>query len=176
LQRQLLASFFMLLMLSPAALSWLARAWQKHCLKETVEAQLKQGVEAADLIVLAFAKKEAERLLEWEHEREFEYQSQMYDVIKVESRNDSLFYTCYWDKAETALNEQLDRWMANFLQQSPVQQQQSERLACFFKSLYCTWPIAQSSFLKSYLPQQTFTNLPLFSQWISPPVLPPPEA
>jgi len=125
-----------ILLLSPAALSWLATAWQKHAVKEAVEAQLRAGMEASELVVLAFAKSEVGQL-EWEHEREFEYQGQMYDLIKTEQRNDSLFYTCYWDHAETELHYKLDRWFADYLQKSSPHNQQTERLLCFFRSLYC---------------------------------------
>jgi hypothetical protein len=131
-----LSTVLVFVLLSPAALSWLGTALQKHAIKEGVEARLRQGMEAADLTVLAFSKKEAAQVLEWEHEREFEYQGEMYDVVQTESRGDSLFYTCFHDHAETALNRQLDQWLAQWLRHSPAQQQQGERLLCFFRSLF----------------------------------------
>ena len=136
MRHPLLSLSLAILLLSPAALSWLAAAWQKHVVKETVEAQLREGVEASELVVLAFAKSEVGQL-EWEHEREFEYKGQMYDLVKTEQRNDSLFYTCYWDHAETELHHKLDRWFADYLQKSSPHNQQTERLLCFFRSLYC---------------------------------------
>jgi len=136
LRHPLISLSLVLLLLSPAALSWLATAWQKHAVKEAVEAQLRMGMDASELVVLAFAKSEAGQL-DWEDEREFEYEGQMYDVVKTESRNDSLFYTCYQDRAETELNHKLDRWITGWLQHNPQQQEQSERLNYFFRSLYC---------------------------------------
>jgi hypothetical protein len=174
LRHPLISLSLVLLLLSPAALSWLATAWQKHAVKEAVEAQLREGMEASELVVLAFAKSEAGQL-EWEHEREFEYRGQMYDLVKTEQRNDSLFYTCYWDHAETELHHQLDRWAADWLQQSPLQQQQSERLTCFFRSLYCmAVPMAPLPISAAVSPFFDYYHQPC-GILHGPPPLPPPE-
>jgi len=48
---------------------------------------------------------DSSRLFRWEHSREFEFQGQMFDVARRESRGDSLHFWCYWDTAETDLKE-----------------------------------------------------------------------
>ena len=138
MRHPLLSLLLALVLLSPAALSWMGTAWQRHAIREGVEAQLRQGVDAAGLTILAFTVKEAGRLLEWEHPQEFEYAGEMYDVVEQAVHGDSVIYTCYHDRAETALNRQLHQWLAHWLQHSPLQQEQNERLLCFFRSLFCT--------------------------------------
>ncbi len=87
-------------LLSPAALSWLGTAWLRPIIREGAEAQLRQGMDVADLTILVFAKSETERLLDWEHERGFEYEAEMYDVVQKANRGGSLIDTCYPDHAE----------------------------------------------------------------------------
>lgn len=131
-------------------------------------------MDASELVVLAFAKQDAQRLLEWEHEREFEYRGQMYDLAKTETRGDSIFYTCYWDRAETELNHKLDRCIADWLQQSPQQQERSERLAFFFRSLYHAPTL---SYITSSIPfhRPVFHYLTSTSRLGNPPLSPPPK-
>lgn len=162
-----------ILLVCPAALSWLATAWQLHAIKETVEERLRAGLPEEELVVLAFAKSEASQL-EWEHDSEFEYQGQMYDLASTEIRHDSLFYTCYPDYAETVLGQRLHRCLADWLRHNPTQQEQGERLHCFFRSLYChALPNYDSSALTNTKP--TFSYLPLHSRGLQPPPLPPPD-
>lgn len=136
-RRPFLSILLALILLSPVATTWLGTAWQRHMIREGVEARLRQGADAAELTVLAFTKSGAKQLLRWEHEREFEYQGEMYDVVRTQSMGDSLFYTCIHDHAESALNRQIDQWLAQWLRHSPAQQEQAERLMCFFRSLFC---------------------------------------
>jgi len=60
-----------------------------------------------DFVHLAFTTEETQTLLHWEHAGEFEYQGEMYDLVRTETRNDSVFYTLWWDHDETALNQKL---------------------------------------------------------------------
>ena len=64
--------------------------------------KLKEGISENELVKLTFSKKEIPTLLKWENDKEFEYNGQMYDVVEVADIGDSLQYTCWWDKAETA--------------------------------------------------------------------------
>jgi hypothetical protein len=173
LRRTLLTFLLFAVLISPAALSYLAMAWQKHAIREAVEQQIYQGMPAAELTVLAFAKNEARQLLEWEHEREFKYRGEMYDLVQTQTHGDSIFYTCYHDRAETALNRQLDRYIADWLQHSPVQQEQGERLLSFFRALICpVSPSYDSSALTYY--HSPFFHLNRSGRQAGPPAPPPP--
>lgn len=57
------------------------------------------------LFLFAITKKDSARRFHWEHEMEFSYQNQMFDVVRRETRGDSLFLWCYWDEEETALKD-----------------------------------------------------------------------
>lgn len=66
---------------------------------------MKAGLETSEVVVLKFAHAETKTDLDWEHEKEFRYEGQFYDLLKVEVLPDSVVYTCYWDKNETFISQ-----------------------------------------------------------------------
>lgn len=100
--------------------------------------QIADGAGQNTLVRLAFTKAQATTALEWEHSREFEYKGEMYDVVKAEEKGDSLIYHCIWDKAETAINRQLDNLVRMVSNNNPQNKQDFKLLLDFFKSLFCT--------------------------------------
>ena len=65
------------------------------------------GVDRSELVLLQFSKTDTKTLLQWEHDTEFEFQGQMFDVMEVSEKGDSVTYVCWPDKEETHLNQQL---------------------------------------------------------------------
>jgi hypothetical protein len=111
--------------------------YQKSVVRKTVKRQLIAGLKPDELVLLKFTPEEARTALHWEHSREFEYQGQMFDVVKTETRGDTIFYYCWWDHAETELNQKIQALVANALHNNPQHQDNQARLSCFFKSLFC---------------------------------------
>ena len=110
--------------------------------KKEVKANFLKGIPKTALVTLAIDRKEAASVLHWEHQGEFEYQGQLYDVVDSFQRNDTLVYWCWWDKKETHIRHQLKALMANILEQDLPQRENQKHLYVFFKSLFCAPPSA----------------------------------
>lgn len=128
-----------------------------------------------NLFLLTFTKKEAREKLRWEESREFEYNDQMYDVVFTETKGDSVFYHCFWDKEETVLNIQIKKLVAQALGQHPQNKESQKRLITFLQTLYLPhhfiWnPCDPRQDKKSY-PDNQFRCLSAFSE----PDVPPPR-
>lgn len=91
--------------------------------------------ERGELVLLSFTRNEAGSLLRWEHDHEFSYQGEMYDVVEKTIRGDSVFYHCWWDKEETAVNKKLDRLAGNTYGKDPQHNHTQMRLLSFLQ-----WP------------------------------------
>ena len=92
----------MVLFIAPFYGTYLYLSLQQKVIQEAVQRKLEEGIPENELVKLTFYKEEIPKLLKWEHDKEFEYNGQMYDVVKVTDVGDSLQYLCWWDKAETA--------------------------------------------------------------------------
>lgn len=87
------------------SLTWLNL--ERANVKKAVDRHIVAGIEAGDLVLLEFSREETGTLLRWEHAREFEYDGQMYDVAETWAVGDTVFYRCWWDREETALNNRM---------------------------------------------------------------------
>jgi hypothetical protein len=130
---------FLLSLLVPPGATWLYLQCRKQQVKANVKAQLLAGAELPELVELKFALKDIHnrKLLRWEHDGEFEYRRQMYDIVEQCIEGDSIRYLCYWDKLETKLNFQLDRLSALALGHAPDARDTLGKFIFILKSLYC---------------------------------------
>lgn len=119
---------------SVSMIAWLMH--HRYEIRETIELQLLTSNQEIHKVALTFSHADADRLLEWEHEREFEYQGEMYDVIKQQSSRDSITYLCIWDHAETKIKKQLNLLVMGVLQQDPLHQQQHSTLQQWLSELF----------------------------------------
>lgn len=87
------------------SLTWLNI--ERAIVKKAVDHHIVAGIEASDLVLLEFSREETETLLRWEHAREFEYDGQMYDVVETWAVGGTVYYRCWWDREETALNNRM---------------------------------------------------------------------
>ena len=94
--------FFMVLFIAPFYGTYLYLSLQQKAIQEAVQRKLEEGIPSNELVKLTFSTSEINKVLRWEHDKEFEYKGQMYDVVEVTDVGDSLQYLCWWDKAETA--------------------------------------------------------------------------
>jgi hypothetical protein len=103
--------------------------------KKSAELAIKMGINKDQQILLKFTEEESRTQLVWEHSKEFEYQGNMYDIIRIETRDDVIWYWCFLDKKETQLKRDLHLFIAGMLGQNPGNQNQENRISHFFKSL-----------------------------------------
>jgi hypothetical protein len=122
---------------APCALTIVGLRHQKHLVKKAVKQQMIAGLDEAELTTFTFSQADAQTVLEWENEHEFEYQGQMFDVVRAIPHADSVTYHCWRDAEETKLNQQLAQIVGGIWDKSPQKQQNEQRLFDFFKLLYC---------------------------------------
>ncbi|TYP92015.1 hypothetical protein LX73_2258 [Fodinibius salinus] len=72
----------------------------------------------------------------WHESHEFEYQGQMYDIIRKEIHGDTIWYYCHWDKAETKLLNNLAEYISNYLQESKAKQQKYVSLKQYLDKIF----------------------------------------
>jgi len=128
------------------------------------------------MVQLTFSEQAAKTQLKWEHDREFEYRGEMYDIVKLEQSADSITYWCIHDKAETQINRQLDALTSLATGSDPQHQTSLGYFFSFLKSLFCEAPTAakpiadntEKARFRAYL----FAKYPYSSL----PTSPPPEA
>lgn len=122
--------------------------YQKSVVRKQVKWQFLSGMNEEALVLLKFRASSVQAELHWEHSREFEFQGQMYDVVKSELKGDTMYYHCWPDQAESRLNQQIKDLVANALNNHPQQQEHQKQLTHFFKSLYLLdlekWPVPAS--------------------------------
>lgn len=108
---------------------------RKHHIRSEVKERILAGVDKNELVYLAFSSRQTRTDLRWEHDREFEYRGEMYDIVQSETRNDSVFYHCIHDRAETAVNRQLETLTASAANTDPPSQNSIQQLLDFLKNL-----------------------------------------
>ena len=89
-----------------------------------------------ELVLLSFTEEENQKLLRWEHEGEFEFNGQMYDIVETEVRDGLISYWCWPDNKETILNNQIKTLVAKALGSHPQQKEQQKRLITFLQISY----------------------------------------
>lgn len=113
--------------------------------------------------------------LHWEHDSEFTLKGEMYDVIKKEFRNDSVFMQCIHDKKETSINKSIVKFIAGFLSENPLHDKQMIALSEFVKQLAPIMfirPTIISTFTEM-IEMNKMTHLP--HNGFSDPSIPPPK-
>lgn len=173
--KQLLGIILLILLLVPATATFLYLYWRKLEIREEVKEQMIDGLEEDQLVLLKFTEADAHRQLRWEHAGEFEYQRQMYDIVRRELKGDTTYYYCWLDKAETQLNRQLEQLVAEVCQEEePHERSQYIRLFDFFQTLYCS-RIPSCQDLEAVPVRTFFQNALNYYALSFPPPVPPPR-
>ena len=119
----------------PFCATYLGLQIQKWRVKHEVKAKLIQEIDQSELAHFTFSKSQIETELHWEHDREFEYNGEMYDVIDTHEKGDSVEVVCWHDKAETELNQRLQTLITKALHNSPEHRTRESLYYQFLKSL-----------------------------------------
>lgn len=109
---------------------------QKHCVRREVKKRIIAQTDSSAYVRLCFHTKKDAHKLRWEHAKEFEYQGEMYDIVYKTVRGDSIYYWCWWDRAETALNQQLASLLLVAWQHSPKHKHTKASFFDFYKKLF----------------------------------------
>lgn len=101
------AVFLLTLLLGPFCLVFLSLQAEKETLRRDLKHRMMETEDESSFVHMAFANDDLETELDWEHDNEFEYRGEMYDVVERETRGDSTYFSLWWDKDETELNRKL---------------------------------------------------------------------
>ncbi|MBI1225680.1 MAG: hypothetical protein GC192_10630 [Bacteroidetes bacterium] len=147
---------------------------RKSVIKLDIKAKLLEGINDDELIHFAFVKQDAIDLLEWENTLEFEFNDEMFDVVRSVERGDSVFYSCLHDKDETTINHQLSALLPKAMGTDPANEKCVKGLFSFLKSLFVQVskqhsPVAYQSCRVWHL------YMPLTTTVLTTPPSPPPE-
>lgn len=112
--------------------------YERYKVKKSVKQQLKHTVSKDELVKLSFTDYDADRKLDWEHSKEFEYDGLMYDVVYSSKENGVQTYWCWLDSKESKLNQQLTQLVTDLLDNNPDHKKQIENLIDFMKTIYFT--------------------------------------
>jgi hypothetical protein len=82
---------------------------ETHLVKKSVKRKLIEGVDKSELTKLTFSESDLQTKLKWKHSKEFEFNGEMYDIVYTEKENGSTTFYCWWDKAETELNNSVNK-------------------------------------------------------------------
>lgn len=97
-----------------------------------------------EMVRLAFTEAQMKTDLRWEHDGEFEYKDQMYDIISREVKGDTTHFYAYWDKLESLVNSKLNELITLHFGGKSNQQDNSQLVVSLVKALYVQ-PSAQST-------------------------------
>ena len=171
--RQLTALLLLYCFIAPIGLTYAVLKLRQYRVREDVEHQILQGFDKGELLELKFTLAEA-RSLEWEHEGEFEYNGQSYDVVNQEILGDSIVYYVWWDKIETQIKNQLAQLVAQALNQDEEQQENQEELIQLLKDIYYQTHFNTLSHFDNYVKSESrsYVQYYISPDW-APPVPPP---
>lgn len=172
--KRLTALLLFFAILLPFAVTFCILQHEKKQLKRSVKHQIINEIEMNELVYLQFSKNEVDQKLDWEHSKEFEYQGEMYDVVKTVETVDSIAYYCWWDNKETALNKKLAETLSGLLPLNTEKNKSQKLLSNFSKSLFCnsilTLQLDKFTYLKTNQHiKYTFSKLDYFTGVATPP-------
>ena len=126
----------MVLFIAPFYGTYFYLSIQQKVIQEAVQRKLEEGIPSNELVKLTFSTSEIKKVLRWEHDKEFEYNGQMYDVVEVTDVGDSLQYLCWWDKAETATKKNKQKLLHARIDTSNPEKHIPSTFSDYYKSIY----------------------------------------
>lgn len=154
--------------------TWLQ--YKKTKVKQEVWEQIDAGIDQSELVLLKFSKKETKTKLRWEHEREFEYNNRMYDVVKTKTIGNMVYYWCWYDHIETMLNRQMEELASQALGPGSKNKKEWAMLASNSRSLYCPFSIyLDLDISRESVYKPSVSSLDFYSQISKKPPTPPPQ-
>ena len=112
--------------------------YQKHVIRKEIKQTIINGIDKEELTLLKFASSDLPFMIKYFGAKEFAHKGEMYDIVQQASVGDTMYFWCWWDHEETALNQKLDNLLVQCLSNEPIQSNTQVQLEKFFKGLYCT--------------------------------------
>ena len=116
--------------------SFIGLQLQRKAVRKSVKWKMLEGIPANQLVCLKFSKTNVDDLLNWKHSKEFSYKEEMYDIVYKKETIDSVFYYCWWDHEETALNKKLSALLYVALNQNASGKSTNDKLHVLLQVLF----------------------------------------
>lgn len=137
--KKLISLFLLICLVLPFLGTYAYLQYQKKVIKHSMKQKMILGLDKKDLVYLKFHKEDAAKQLRWEHEKEFEFDKNMYDVVYTETQADSVTYICWLDSEENLLNQQLGSLVKRMMEDSPNNKNRKAQAFNFYKNLFCDY-------------------------------------
>jgi hypothetical protein len=124
--------------MAPAAVTIIWLQHRKAVVRKEVKWKLIAEIDKCELVYFQFSQKESKKKLKWKHSKEFEFNGEMYDVVKKITSSNSIQYWCWWDHEETKLSKQLSKLLVGAFQSDVPSKDKKQEIVTFYKSLFCT--------------------------------------
>lgn len=175
--KRFFAILLLICLVAPFGGAYLGFRIEKSHVRKMVKRQIKAGISKDELIEFKFLKKDTTKNLRWEHEREFEFEDKMYDIVERIYNKDSVTYRCWCDSIETQINTQYNKLLAQALGNNPQKPDNKKQLIDYLKVLYYSDLNSDSDSRYLLSTDKLYTHYKLFnSSYIITPPGPPPKS
>lgn len=132
-----LAGIMLILTLTvPFVGAWQFFSTQFKLARQEAKAMMDRAYPETLNVYFEFNKIESQTLLRWEHDSEFEYRGEMYDVLRKEVIDGKIRYWCYWDRKETVLKNEFRDFLVNAFSGHARDQKSEMHFSIFLKTLF----------------------------------------
>ena len=111
--------------------------YHRKVIRREVKIAINAGLKDEQLLLMSFCKNKISSQIVWEKADEFEYQNEMYDVVRQCEKSDSIFYWCWKDDDESAIKKRLNLLSSAEWIKSHQNDPQKERQFQYNKNLIC---------------------------------------
>lgn len=147
-----IALLLALLVPVPATVLWLEI--QREAIHEEVKVHMEQNFSEDELVQISVSKNES-HVLQWKNQREFVYQSTMYDVVRRVKKGEQCIYYCFPDRKETQLEARINKALST-LYGKEIPGQQNELQLIYLLQILDLPPVFTYSLHEALAPEQFF--------------------
>lgn len=136
---------------SPIFIAFLSYNIQLKKIKFQVKHELIYNTPKSDLVAFTF-KYDSEdfKNLDWKHKREFEYNGLMFDIVEADSMENEVYYLCFPDKQETALNHEFKDLLNQRYADDDSSNKNQRLISNFIRSLFVPEFTEENSFISTF--------------------------
>jgi hypothetical protein len=175
LKHKIFSIFFILVLFAPSTGTYLCLLHRKEMVRMQVNESIREGIDKERLVLLGFTMEETETELRWEHSREFEYKSQMYDIVETKIVGDSIYYRCWWDIEETLIKNMISELGRFALDTDARKNDRKVHINPWFKLVFITESTASPLEARPQKTSKFIAYADLYNSLNIPPPKPPPR-
>lgn len=109
---------------------------RKEIIRKEVKSRILLGIPDDQLVYFQFSHSETAEKLHWVEENEFEMGGRMYDVVRVHTSKDSIFFVCWPDEEESEIRKLWKEQCRQVISCDPQKQEHRKKVLEFEKSLF----------------------------------------